>query len=248
MSFEFSRPLGSEQRGNGEPEWMPTIEEVARARAALERKGLLRHDSEQEQPQSLVSPGQTPWLWWISGALWLLCWPPAIALRMGSDYLNWVPWWTFPAMALFHLFTLASPIWWTERRNGSAWARRLRQVQTLPQILALEPEQFESWCSVQFDCLGYQVQNTPAKGDHGIDLIVSNSTIRTGLVQCKRYRGTVGEPLVRDLYGTMMHENADFGWLVTTGAVSKQARDWAIGKPIELWDGLKLVELARRHR
>ena len=60
--------------------------------------------------------------------------------------------------------------------------------------------------------------------------------------------GTVGEPIVRDLYGTLVHENADYGWLVTTGGISRRAREWANGKPIELWDGQKLVELARRYR
>ena len=89
-----------------------------------------------------------------------------------------------------------------------------------------------------FQLLGYRVKNTQLVADHGIDLLVSGPEARYGVVQCKRYRGTVGEPTVRDLYGTLMHENSDHGWLVTTGGISRQAREWATGKPIDLWDGL----------
>jgi len=99
-----------------------------------------------------------------------------------------------------------------------------------------------------FQLMGYRVHNTQYVADHGIDLVVANSRIRNGLVQCKRYRGTVGEPTVRDLYGTLVHEDADFGWLVTTGGISRQARDWAAGKPMQLWDGQELMALARQYR
>ena len=50
-----------------------------------------------------------------------------------------------------------------------------------------------------FQINGYQVKNTQDVADHGIDLQVSSQQLRYGLVQCKRYRGTVGEPTVRDL-------------------------------------------------
>jgi restriction system protein len=92
------------------------------------------------------------------------------------------------------------------------------------------------------------VQNTQDTADHGIDLVVTLPQLGLGLVQCKRYRGTVGEPIVRDLYGTLMHERANYGWLATTGGISRQARGWATGKPIDLWDGQKLVEYARKYR
>ena len=63
--------------------------------------------------------------------------------------------------------------------------------------------------------------------------------------RCKRYRGTVGEAVVRDLYGTMMHASATYAYLVTTGAISDEARRWALGKPIQLIDGPQLVELTK---
>jgi restriction system protein len=54
----------------------------------------------------------------------------------------------------------------------------------------------------------------------------------------------VGERFVRDLYGTMRHEDADRAYLVTTGHFTAPALAWAKGKPIELWDGSDLGRLA----
>ena len=117
-------------------------------------------------------------------------------------------------------------------------------MQTLAQMLALDPAEFEIWIGMMFQLNGYRVRNTQYSGDHGVDIEVSKPPVNSGLVQCKRYRGTVGERVVRELYGTLIHERGDRAWLATTGAISRQARDWANGKPIELWDGQKLVELA----
>lgn len=66
------------------------------------------------------------------------------------------------------------------------------------------------------------------------------------IVQCKRYRGSVGEPYVRDLYGTMLHEKAQRASIITSGKFSRQALAWAEGKPIDLYDGEKLLKILRR--
>ncbi len=241
-SEESSRPLS-------EPEWMPSQAEVARARGQMERQGIVRSLSRGVAGPELVPPGQTPWLWWGVALLWILLWPAIIALRLANGWPSWLPWWLPLLLALAHMLALAGPVLLSER-SGRLDDVRLRfgKVQTLAQMLALEPPEFEAWSGMLFRLMGYQVKNTQDVADHGIDLVVGNSQVRYGLVQCKRYRGTVGEPTVRDLFGTLNHERADFGWLVTTGGVSHQARDWAAGKPLELWDGQKLVEFARKYR
>ena len=247
----FGSLFSAEQhvRPNGEPEWMPGSDEVARARAGLEREGVVCSLARGAGAPPLVAPGQTPWLWWGGAALWLVVWPAVIALRLGLGKWPWLPWWLAPLVALCHLLVLVGPVLYSERLAGRGeLRRRFGRVQTLAQMLALEPAEFEVWTAMLFQLMGYQVRNTADGADHGIDLEVANDRLRHGLVQCKRYRGSVGEPTVRDLYGTIAHERADFGWLVTTGAISRQAREWADGKPMELWDGLKLVELARRYR
>jgi HJR/Mrr/RecB family endonuclease len=242
-------PGDEENRVSGEPEWMPTPEEVARARVSLQRRGVVQSLSIGLSGAELVRPGQIPWLWWGLALLWIVVWPALIALSVGGRGPDWLPLWLVLLVAVLHMLVLAGPVVYTERlASQDELRRRFGKVKTLAEMLALEPVEFENWVAMMFQLIGYKVKNTQEVADHGVDLFVSDGHVRYGLVQCKRYRGTVGEPVVRDLYGTLTHENADYGWLVTTGGISRQARGWANGKPIELWDGQKLVELARRYR
>jgi HJR/Mrr/RecB family endonuclease len=235
-----------ENRTNGEPDWLPSLEEVARARARLESLGIpqtLRSDPASPE----IAPGETPWLWWAGAGLWLLIWPALSAGRVAGRWAI-LPVWLLVLLPVLHMLVLAVPVLlvYLAGRRGPL-ARRFARVNTLAQMLALEPDEFEVWTSLLFQLMGYRVRNVADTADHGIDLEVSNEQVPLGLVQCKRYRGTVGEPTVRDLYGTMAGAGAGRGWLVTTGAVSRQAREWAAGKPIELWDGRDLVALARKY-
>lgn len=116
--------------------------------------------------------------------------------------------------------------------------------QTLDDLQAMDPSEFESWVQQLFRGRGYFAQNTPDGADHGVDLWVVSPQGERAIVQCKRYRGVVGESVVRDLYGVMQHEAAPRGYLVTTGSISAAAGRWAQGKPIELIDGPRLAMLA----
>ncbi|MGQ9768420.1 MAG: restriction endonuclease [Anaerolineae bacterium] len=232
-----------------EPEWMPSPEEVARARAEMERQGIVRSLARGPAGTQLVPAGATPWPWLIGAAAWVLVWPAVIALRIGAGRFSFLPWWLPLLLALLHAAGLTVPVLLARRDSSmDAVRRRFGKVRTLAQMLALEPDEFEIWVGLLFQLGGYRVRNTQYVADHGIDLEVSGNGLRRGLVQCKRYRGTVGEPTIRDLYGTLVHERADYAWLATTGGVSRQAREWANGKPMELWDGQRLVELAARYR
>jgi Restriction endonuclease len=117
-------------------------------------------------------------------------------------------------------------------------------------LIGLAPEAFETWVGEQFRRSGYKVQATPFRGDHGVDLILTRDREKT-VVQCKHHPlTTIGEPVLRDLFGAMNHLQADGGFLVTTGQVSKAAREWLVGKRIEVWDANRLkhdwsVELAQ---
>jgi restriction system protein len=241
-------PGDQESRTAGEPDWMPKPEEVVRARVSLERRGVVQGLSLGLAGAELVPPGQIPWLWWGLALLWIAAWPALIAPAWEVDF-GWLPLWLILTLAALHMLVLAGPVVYSARLTSRSELRlRFGKVKTLAEMLALEPAEFENWVAVLFQLIGYKVKNTQEVADHGIDLLVRDGHVRYGLVQCKRYRGTVGEPVVRDLYGTLIHENADYGWLVTTGGISRQAREWANGKPIDLWDGQKLVELARRYR
>ncbi len=110
----------------------------------------------------------------------------------------------------------------------------------------MSPEQFEALVAKLFTAYGHDVENVGVSSDHGVDIRVISDRGEKWVVQCKRYSGSVGEPIVRDLFGTMLHEGAQRAYLITTGGITKQAVDWADGKPIVLYDGEGLVKLIRR--
>lgn len=140
------------------------------------------------------------------------------------------------------------------RAVGDHWRFRLRRLfggqgwsgLTLPQLQNLSPAEFEEYVTQHiFVRQGYHAINTPDVKDGGIDVLVYDRYGQQAVVQCKRYRGTVGEATVRDLYGTMVGNGATYAYLITTGEISSAAERWAHGKPIELIDGKRLIEISR---
>lgn len=111
--------------------------------------------------------------------------------------------------------------------------------------------EFEKLCQQLVENMGFETELTKASGDGGIDLIAYNyQPLLSGkyIIQCKRYSGSVGEPIIRDLYGVVMSERANKGVLMTTGYFTKSAIAFAEGKPIELIDGSKLNDLLNSYR
>ncbi len=115
---------------------------------------------------------------------------------------------------------------------------------TIDQLYALSPADFEAYVGQLFAQKGYRVKLRGRSGDLGVDVELSNRKGKRAVVQCKRYRSTVGSEIVRELYGTMIHEKVAHAFLVTTAEISNAAREWAKGKPITLIDGQMLVEIA----
>jgi hypothetical protein len=98
--------------------------------------------------------------------------------------------------------------------------------------------------------MGFDAQTTKASGDGGIDIIAfSNQPFLKGkyIIQCKKWVSSVGEPILRDLYGVVMSERANKGILVTTSYFTQSAVGFAYDKPIELIDGKSLNALLRQY-
>ncbi len=110
-------------------------------------------------------------------------------------------------------------------------------ARTLEEMQSLSPANFERLVADTYRDQGHQVDIVGSTGDHGIDLVVHTRKGETWLVQCKKYRGKVGEPVIRDFYGAIRAANADAGAVITTGKITSAARLWAEGKPIFLYDG-----------
>ena len=116
----------------------------------------------------------------------------------------------------------------TKERAERARRRRLRDF-----WMSLSGTEFERELATLYKQLGYQVQSTPTTGDEGVDLIIRKDGKKT-VVQCKGYQDPVGPAIVRELFGSMIHSNADSAILACTGGFTKGVVEFAEGKPIEL--------------
>jgi hypothetical protein len=115
-------------------------------------------------------------------------------------------------------------------------------------LYQMSPAIFEKYVAHLFRQRGYQVKRRGGRGDHGVDLEIRQANGKKAVVQCKRYTNTVGPDVVRELFGTLIHERAAHAFLVTSADISTAARQWASNKPITLIDGQALLALGNVKR
>lgn len=133
----------------------------------------------------------------------------------------------------------------------------LQEIQEQDEILnvvyALTPKGFERFSERLLTELGFtQLEVTGKPNDGGIDgegQLTLNPLLSIKLYfQCKRYLGAVGPDAIRSFRGAL-EGRADYGIFLTTGSFTKEARKEALRagtKPIELVDGMRIVELIQR--
>ena len=131
---------------------------------------------------------------------------------------------------------------------GAAWGDEL-----LDRLLKMTPGAFERLAQELLRSSGFEaVKVIGGSGDGGID---GTALYRFSLIsfpvyfQCKRHKGTIGAPVVRDFRGAMAGRG-DRGLVITTGTFSRSAereatRDGAA--PLDLIDGDELCELLKSH-
>jgi len=124
--------------------------------------------------------------------------------------------------------------------------RRMKVVgqhRTLQQLLKMDPADFEYWTANYFKNRGFRnVLVTPFSADFGIDIYMTCPDRKKAVVQCKRYKGVVGRPIVQQTYGAMHLVNAKRCYVVTTGRFAETARKLeAEHSDIILLDGEQLT-------
>lgn len=127
---------------------------------------------------------------------------------------------------------------------GHRWAKEVLGIRSLSDIYAMSPGRFEEFVGFLFQQGGYSVKVVGQTGDQGIDIEMHHNTLHGPVrvvVQCKRYQGTVGQPIVREFYGSFA-EHAAEGYLVTTGTFTTPAKEWAASRPLKLIDGPALMQ------
>lgn len=127
------------------------------------------------------------------------------------------------------------------------WKRFLLSRATSAQALRqMSWPDFELLVGEAFRRRGYSVtEHGGRQADGGIDLELVRGSERV-IVQCKHWLNRqVPVQRVRELLGVVTAEGADRGILVATGGFTRDALEFAAGKPLELVDGEALVMLAR---
>jgi restriction system protein len=99
--------------------------------------------------------------------------------------------------------------------------------------------------------MGFDTKLYQASGDGGIDCVAYDPHPITGgkfIVQAKLYTRTVQPTHVRDLWGTVQHEGATKGIMITTSGYGPDSYKFAGGKPLNLIDGSGLLALCQEYK
>jgi hypothetical protein len=110
----------------------------------------------------------------------------------------------------------------------------------------LTGHEFEDLVEVLLNKMGLSTEGRKPSADGGIDIVAHDPRPIVGgkyIIQCKRYTSPIAVSVVRDLYGVVTSERASKGILVTNSRFTREAEDFAGGKPIELVDGDELRTL-----
>jgi restriction system protein len=144
------------------------------------------------------------------------------------------------ALLLFGIFAVGS--FFFARKRGHL----VGQQTTLETLRATSWKDFEYLVAEAYRRQGYQVDYSLGRGaDGGVDLTMHKDGQKS-LVQCKQWKVfSVSAPVVREMFGLMTAEQADQVIIVTAGNFTRDARDFAAGKPIQLVDGPQLLALVQ---
>lgn len=142
-------------------------------------------------------------------------------------------------LAMFGQYIL--PVAFLAGSLGSVFGRRKRNALHTSAatrdgaLEAMSWREFELLIGEFFRRRGFTVEETGRGGaDGGVDLVIAHGNDRY-VVQCKQWRARqVGVSVVRELYGVMTAERAAGGFVVTSGAFTEDARQFAEGREIEL--------------
>lgn len=161
----------------------------------------------------------------------------------------------FAAIFLFGLISVATRISPERLRRALTSALKPQQNRNVPNgaSLALLPvsqkrgiadldwNEFELLISELYRRRGFEVEIAAGTGpDDGVDVVLKKDAQRV-LVQCKHWKAwKVGVKELREFFGVLVSETATRGIFVTSKSFTREALEFANGKPIELITGGEL--------
>jgi restriction system protein len=126
----------------------------------------------------------------------------------------------------------------------------ISDIDKRPNLIELTPKEFEAFIQNLFTKMGFDTKLYQASGDGGIDCVAYDPHPISGgkfIVQAKLYNRTVQPTHVRDLWGTVQHEGATKGIMITTSGYGPDSYKFAGGKPLNLIDGSGLLALCQQY-
>lgn len=114
----------------------------------------------------------------------------------------------------------------------------------------LKGHPFADFVAHLLGAMGYRTRVSPEGPDGGVDIVAHKDELGFEppiiKVQVKSNEGSIGDPVVSALYGKV--SNGEFGLLVTLGAFTSAARNFARGRGnLRLIDGTESVQLVLQH-
>lgn len=85
---------------------------------------------------------------------------------------------------------------------------------------------FEHWVAAKLNEAGWTARVTQASGDDGVDVIAERDSLSVA-VQCKRFKGSVGNKAVQEVYSGMKHMQLHKAVVISTGKYTKAAQNLA---------------------
>lgn len=108
--------------------------------------------------------------------------------------------------------------------------------------LSLRGVEFEESLAQLYSNLGYAVEITKGSGDEGVDLFLQKDE-KVIVVQCKGHEKPIGVGAIRDLYGAMIHFEANSAVLACPSGFTIGVERFATDKPIQLISATDLVKM-----
>jgi hypothetical protein len=113
--------------------------------------------------------------------------------------------------------------------------------------LSLRGVEFEKSLARLYSDLGYAVEITKGSGDEGVDLFLRKDE-KVIVVQCKGHGKPIGVGAIRDLYGAMIHFEANSAVLACPSGFTVGVIKFASDKLIQLISATEIVEMVENNK
>lgn len=144
-------------------------------------------------------------------------------------------------MAQMGMVALAGLIsWFVLRRQPKE-----RRINFHPSRIPQNGHDFEVWVAKMLRKDGWKTEVTQGSGDQGVDVIASRGRIRMG-IQCKRYKGSVGNKAVQEIYAGVAYYRLTHAAVVTNSYYTESAKNLAKRTGVYLLRCEDLVGLSKK--